>query len=310
MCGGPGEPKSFAGAEMVAIDLVGARRVALDDQRTDIGADVEVAAPVEGSVGEGGGGDRAERAQVEPFERDRGQRLFEREPRHQLEGPTSEEGVGVGVHHHAEEPGREHLASAVDESQRRVAPVDSTHPGVDGGVDEEGMAGPPFPRAPSFDLFDDGGVEPHATVEQEVAAFDRAEPDALDVAGVESFEEDADRIDTVVGQSQDAGEDIGRAAGKGRQGGVGAGETVRCFVERAVAAEHDDEVVVLSRGRLGEPGRVTAAAGLGHRDVVIGRQCLVDHDATTGGDRRGDGIDDEEDPQDRPNYLVRPHRHS
>ncbi len=82
--------------------------------------------------------------------------------------------------------------------------------------------------------------------------------------------------------------------GQWRQGGAGAGQTVGRFVEGAVAAEDDDHLGA-GRGRaLRQPGGVAAAAGLGGGDVVVGRQRLLDHDSSAGGDRRGRRVDEQQ----------------
>ena len=65
------------------------------------------------------------------------------------------------------------------------------------------MAGPPLPGTSAFDLFDHGGIEADTAVEKEVAPLDRSETDAIDVAGIESFEEHGDGVDAVVREAED-----------------------------------------------------------------------------------------------------------
>ena len=194
---------------------------------------------------------------------------------------------------------RELLPVGVDETQRRVGAVDAPDPGVDGGVHEEWVAGPALPGTSAFDLFDHCGIEADAAVEKEVAPLDPSETDAIDVAGVEGLEQHVDRVDAVVREAEDSGEDVGGAPGEGGECSVRAGEAVGCLVERAVTAEHDDQVVALPGGRLGETGGVAPPAGFGEGDVVVGGQRLVDHDPSSGGDRGGHGVHDEQNPHRR-----------
>ena len=75
-----------------------------------------------------------------------------------------------------------------------------------------------------------------------------------------------------------------------------AGQPVGRLVERAVTAEHDDDVDAVGGRALGEARGVAPAARLGDRDVVVGRQRLGDHDPPPGGHRRGERVDDEQEP--------------
>ena len=250
-------------------------------------------------MGERCGGDRAERAQVEFLEGHGGEWVVKGEFRNEFERPVAKEGVGVRVHDDREVTACAFLPVGVDETQRRVGAIDAPDPGVDRGVHEQWVASPPLPGTSAFDLFDHGGIEADTAVEEEVAPLDRAETDAADVAGIERFEEHIDGVDAVVREAEDSGEDVGGAPGEGGECGVRAGEAVGCFVERAVTAEHDDEVVALPGGGLGETGGVAPSAGFGEGDVVVGGQRLVDHDPSSGGDRRGHGVHDEQNPHRR-----------
>ncbi len=78
-----------------------------------------------------------------------------------------------------------------------------------------------------------------------------------------------DRLDRVVRHAERAGEHVGRPAGEDAEGGVGTGDAGRDLVERAVAAEADDDVDAAARGVVGESGGVTAAVRLDHLDVVV-----------------------------------------
>lgn len=295
----PGEAEPLAGAEVITVDLVGRRRVAFDDERAHTGGDIEILAPFHGPMGERSSGDRAERAQVEFLEGHGRKWVLEGEFRNEFERPVAEEGVGVCVHDDREVTACALLPVGVDETQRRVGAIDPPDPGVDRREHEQWMAGPPLPWTSAFDLFDHGGIEADTAVEEEVAPLDRAETDAIDVAGIERFEEHGDGVDAVVREAEDPGEDIGGAPGEGGESGICASEAVGCLVERAIAAEHDDEVVALPRGGLGETGGVAPPAGLGEGDVVVGGQRLVDHDPSSGGDRRGHGVHDEQNPHRR-----------
>ena len=220
----PGEAESLAGAEVVTIDLVGRGWVAFDDERAHTRGDVEVLAPLHWPMGERGSGDRAERAQVEFLKGHGGEWVLEGEFRNKFERPIAEEGVGVRVHDDREVAACAFLPVGVDETQRRVGAIDAPDPGVDRGVHEQWMAGPPFPGTSAFDLFDHCGIEADTAVEEEVAPLDRSETDAIDVVGIKSFEEHGDGVDAVVREAEDSGEDVGGAPGEGGEGGVAAGE--------------------------------------------------------------------------------------
>ena len=295
----PGEAEPLAGAEVVAVDLVGRGRVAFDDERAHTRGDVEVPAPFQRSMGERSGSDRAERAQVEFLKGHGRKRVLEGEFRNEFERPVAEEGVGVRVHDDREVAACAFLPVRVDETKWRVGAIDPSDPGIDGRVHEQWMAGPPFPGTSAFDLFDHSGIEADAAVEEKVAPLDCAETDAVDVASIERFEEHVDGVDAVVREAEDSCKDVGGAPGEGGECGVRAGEAVGCFVERAVTAEHDDEVVALPGGGLCETGGVAPSAGFGEGDVVVGGQRLVDHDPSSGGDRRGHGVHDEQNPHRR-----------
>ena len=295
----PGEAEPLAGAEVITVDLVGRGRVAFDDERAHARGDVEIFAPLQRPMGERGSGDRAERAQVEFLEGYGRKWVLEGEFRNEFERPVTEEGVGVCVHDDREVTACAFLPVGVDETQRRVGAIDPPDPGVDGRVHEQWMAGPPLPGTSAFDLFDHGGIEADTAVEKEVTALDRSEADAIDVAGIESLEEHGDGVDAVVREAKDSGEDVGGAPGEGGECSFRPGKAVGCFVECAVTAEHDNEVVALTGGGLGETGGVAPSAGFGEGDVMVGGQRLVDHDPSSGGDRRGHGVHDEQNPHRR-----------
>jgi hypothetical protein len=166
------------------------------------------------------------------------------------------------------------------------------------------VPGPPLELGPALDLLDDGGVEAEPDVEQEEAAVHAAEPDVLDVPGGQPVEQRAGRLDGVVGQADRAGEHVRRAPGQGRQGRARAGQAVGGLVQRAVPAEHDDDLDALVGGPPGEAGGVVAAVRRGDRDVVIGRERLLDHDLAARRDRRRGRVDQQEDAQGAERYAV------
>ena len=100
-----------------------------------------------------------------------------------------------------------------------------------------------------------------------------------------------------LGSAQRAGEHVGRAAGQHAERGVGAGDAGRHLVERAVAAVADDDVDAAPGGVVGEPGGVPAPVGLDQLDVVPLRQSPVHDDGVACRHRRGERVDDEQDPQ-------------
>ena len=140
------------------------------------------------------------------------------------------------------------------------------------------MAEPALQRRPPLDRGDDGGVVADAGVEAEEAPVDPAQADRLDVAGVDAAGQQLDGGDRVVGQPDRAGEHVRRAAGQHAEGGVGAGDAGRHLVQRAVAAEPDDDVDAAAGGVVGEAGGVAAPVGLDELDLVVAGEPAVDDD--------------------------------
>ena len=159
------------------------------------------------------------------------------------------------------------------------------------------MTEPSLPRSTSFDAFDDRRVEPDARVEAEVPAVHLAEPDRTEVVGVDAVGEILDSLDRVVRHAERASEHVGRPAGEDSEGGVGTGDARRDFVERAVAAESDDDVEPPPSGIVGESGGVTATVRLDHLDVVITAQASMHDHGVARRDRGGERIDDEQNLQ-------------
>ncbi len=69
------------------------------------------------------------------------------------------------------------------------------------------------------------------------------------------------RVDDVAGDAEAPADDVGRAARKHRHRDVGAGEPVGDLVERAVAAERDDDVVAAVDRLAADLGRVVLSLG-------------------------------------------------
>ena len=91
-------------------------------------------------------------------------------------------------------------------------------------------------------------------MEEEVAPVDLPQAHVVDLLGGESVEQGAGGLDGVVRQPDRAGEHVGRPAGEGGQGGLGARQAVGGLVQRAVAAERDHHDVVAVARPLGEAG--------------------------------------------------------
>ncbi len=103
----------------------------------------------------------------------------------------------------------------------------------------------------------------------------------------------------IVGHAERAGEHVGAAAGEHAERGVGAGDAGGDLVQRAVAAEPDDDVDASTGGVLGESGGVAAAVGLDDLDVVAAGERSVDDDRVARRHRRRERVDDQQDAQDR-----------
>ena len=82
--------------------------------------------------------------------------------------------------------------------------------------------------------------------------------------------------------SECAGKDVGAAARKDAERGIGSGNPGRDLVERSVASETDHYVDSSPSGVLREAGCVAAAIGLEHLHLVALRQCTV-HDHRVAG---------------------------
>ena len=199
---------------------------------------------------------------------------------YQRQAPGAQVGVRVGVQAHGEHARTPSPDRAVADSPRlRLATrkagspvVVVADPRVDGGGDEQRMAGEPLQQATAaLHLLDHRGVEADAGVEQEVPVANGAQADPTDRGGLDGVQQGAGGLDGVVGQAHGAGEDVGRPAGQCRQGRVGPGQAVGGLVQGAVAAQDHDHVHAVVGGALGQPGGVAPAGGGRHLEAVVGR---------------------------------------
>ena len=161
------------------------------------------------------------------------------------------------------------------------------------------MAEPALQRgAAARRLAHDRGVVADAGVEAEEAAVDLAETDRADVGGVDAVGEQV--------SGARPGRWAARACGRRRwsmpPGSTPSAVSVpampgRHLVQRAVAAEADDDVDAAAGGVVGEAGGVPAPVGLDELDVVALRQRAVHDHGVACRHRRGEGVDDQQDPQ-------------
>ena len=77
---------------------------------------------------------------------------------------------------------------------------------------------------------------------------------------------------------------------------VGAGEAVGDLVQRAVAAEGDDDVVAALAGLAADLDRVVLRLGVDRLDVVAALKRVDDQVLEPVGDRRRVGVDDDQHP--------------
>ena len=160
------------------------------------------------------------------------------------------------------------------------------------------MAEPALQRGVPLDRLDDRGVVADAGVEAEEAAVDAAEPDRAHVGGVDAAARAGRRRATgSFGRPSVRANTLVEPPGQHAERGVGAGDAGRHLVERAVAAVADDDVDAAPGGVVGEAGGVPAPVGLDELDVVPLRQPPVHHDGVARRHRRGERVDDEQDPQ-------------
>ena len=126
------------------------------------------------------------------------------------------------------------------------------------------------------DALDHAGVEPDSGRESELAAVDIAQVDPARAPVIGDPQQMLSRIDDVRGDPEHPAIDVGAAAGKAAQRGVGAGQAVGGLVDGAVAAERDDHVVALARGVASQLGRVIPRLRVDRVDLVGAAQRVDD----------------------------------
>ena len=115
---------------------------------------------------------------------------------------------------------------------------------------------------------DDARVQPHAGREREVAAVDDPEVDGARRPAVGGVQQLLGGVDDVGRDPEQLRDDVVRAAGQAGQRRARAGEAVGGLVDRAVAAERDDDVVVRGGGLAAQLDRVALGLGVDRRDLV------------------------------------------
>ncbi len=131
-------------------------------------------------------------------------------------------------------------------------------------------------------MLDDARVEADAGVEREVPAVDDADVDFAHAPVVGHREQVLGRVDELAGDSEHLREDVRRAAGQRAERGVGAEQAVGGFVDGAVAAEGDDDVIALVRGLAAQLGRVSARLGVYGVDFEAALQRVRRRDGAAG----------------------------
>jgi hypothetical protein len=140
-----------------------------------------------------------------------------------------------------------------------------------------------------------------------VAELDPAQPDAAQAPRAQRVEQHCRRLDRVSGQPEGAVEDVGPAPwydGEGRHPVVRpVGEqTVDHLVDRAVAAEDDDQVQLVAAGGGRELGGVAPVLGVDDLELELGLEGGGQHLAgARRGGRRG-RIDHQQRPHGRSAY--------
>jgi hypothetical protein len=144
------------------------------------------------------------------------------------------------------------------------------------------------------DAGDDRGVEAQARREEEAALVDHRHPDLARLPVVGDAQQVLGRVDDVVGDPEHPGVHVGRAARQAGERRRGAAQAVGRLVDRAVAAERDDDVVALA-GRLArQRGGVVARLGVDRVNVVTPLQGVHHEVAQPVGDRCGVRVDDDQ----------------
>ena len=106
-----------------------------------------------------------------------------------------------------------------------------------------------------------------------------------------------DRADRVVGSPIVRAKTFVEPPGQHAERGVRSGDAGGDLVQRAVAAEPDDDIDAASRGVLREPGGVAPPVRLDERHFVPSGQLLMDDHGVPRRDRRRERVDDEQQSQ-------------
>ena len=166
----------------------------------------------------------------------------------------------------------DHRAVGEAHGEPGPAAVVVADPGVEAGVDEQRVAGVALEPGAPLHLGDHGGVEAHPDVEEEVAAVHRrrgrpagccrwaSASSRSPVASIGSLGSPIVRANTLV-----------EPPGQRRQRARRAGQPVGRLVERAVAAEHHDDLGAGCRPRPG-PGGWRGPGGWSRRGSPRGRR--------------------------------------
>ena len=139
------------------------------------------------------------------------------------------------------------------------------------------MTEPAFELATPFHLFYYCGVEANTHVEAEESSVDIAKSDPLYRVSLQGIQDLFCGRDRLVFEPERASKHIGRSAGKYCERRGCSCQPVRNLIDRAVATERHDNLVAAHRGTLRQPGRVPSPTCLRHREIVIGRQRILDH---------------------------------
>ena len=285
--------------EVVAVDLVRKRIGAFDDELVEVDLLVEVVRLLDAAAAEGTGERAQDRRCLHRPERHRDEAAVQGRGWRQIERPVPEVRVRVGVEHDREEAVVDHTGRR-PHAEVRLGAVVAAQPGGQCRGDEQRVAEPALQRRPPFDGGDDRGIEADPGVEAEEAPVDPTQTDRPQVAGVDAASEEVDGGNRIVGQPDRAGEHVGRPSGQHAESGVGAGDARRHLVQRAVAAEPDDDVDVAPSGVEGEPGGVPATVRLDQLDLVVAGKAALHDDRVARRDGRRERVDDEQDPQASP----------
>src|ERR1019366_1711660 len=99
-------------------------------------------------------------------------------------------------------------------------------------------------------------------------------------------------VDDLAGDPEQLAEDVRRAAREAGQRPAGVGQAVGGLVDRAVAAEGDDDAVAVACGLAADLGGVTAGLGLDGLDPVARGEGVDDEVAQAIRNGRREGVDD------------------